>query len=369
MRVMQLTTDLRLGGAERVIVNLVRCLRQEGVECAVAGLYEGGQRPATARLMLQEAGFEVYSAGLERKHMLWRLGGLRRFVSRWRPDLLHCHLFHGNAAGALLRVLGLKCPVVWTHHAVEPRPRPLRAAFYRVFRGVPQCHVFVSEAAQQFQHAWSGAAPREEVVYNGIELGPYLDVQPRPGPVFGALGRLAPQKGLDLLICAFARLCRENDEVRLTVGGAGRDRALLERLIRAEGLEERVSLIGFVHDVPAFLGSVNVFVMPSRWEPFGLSLLEAMAAGLPCIASRVGGMPEVGGELVEWVEPGDVEGLHTAMRRLASVAESPERVARQREAVMRFSRERMTQDYLLLYRELLGNRGLSSKRGEDRSGS
>lgn len=354
MRVMQLTTDLRFGGAERVIVNLVRGLRDRGVECAVAGLFEGGPSPGAMHALLEESGFEVYPVGLERKHMLWRLAGLRAYVNDWRPDLLHCHLFHGHAAGTLLRVLGLGCPMVWTHHSVDRRPLPLRGAFYRLFSRLAGCQVFASEAVRRFQHARAGVAPREELIHNGVDLEPYLALQPRPGAVIGALGRLVPEKGFDVLIRAFARLCAENDEVRLTIAGAGPERAALDRLMRTEGVAGRASLVGFVRDVPGFLAQVNVFAAPSRWEAFGLALLEAMAAGLPCIAARVGGLPEVGGDLVRWVRPDDVDDLYAAMREMAGVRYSREQVARQRARVAtRFSREAMTREYLRLYRSLL----------------
>jgi len=353
MRVMQLTTDLRLGGAERVIVSLARCLRARGVECAVAGLFAGSTAPAPMRVMLQEAGFSVLSAGLEQKYKLWRLARLRRLVSAWRPDVLHCHLFHGHVAGALLRLMGVGCAQVWTHHYGGHRPPPFRGAFYRLARGVPARHVYVSHAVCAFQRVSWGGAPQEEVIHNGIELAPFLSVSPRPGLVFGAVGRLVPEKNFDVLIRAFGLLCRQHKEARLRIGGDGPVRPALERLIRSEGLDERVHLAGFVQDVAAFLSDVNVFVIPSRWESFGLSLLEAMAAGLPCTASRVGGMPEVGGELVHWVEPDDVDALYLVMRRLCGFRQSAEQVAAQRAAASRFSEEAMTESYLRVYHAAL----------------
>jgi glycosyltransferase involved in cell wall biosynthesis len=356
MRVMQLTTDLRFGGAERVIVNLVRCLRDRGIECAVAGLFQGGESPAMMRETLEDAGFEVFCAEFNRKYMLWRLDRLRRFVKDWRPDVLHCHLFHGHAAGALLKIVGPRHAMVWTHHSVDPRPLRHRSVLYRLLSGTAACHVFASQAARGFHRNRCRAAPWEEVIYNGIDLGPYLAVTPQAGRTFGALGRLVPAKGFDVLVRAFARLRRDDDAVRLKIAGAGPAEAELRELIRAEGLADTVQQVGFVRDVPGFLSGVNVFVLPSRWEAFGLALLEAMAAGLPCVASRVGGMPEVGGELVRWVEPDDVEGLHAAMREQLSARRSSDDVARQRAAVSRFSQDAMAEGYLRIYRSLLARK-------------
>jgi glycosyltransferase involved in cell wall biosynthesis len=243
--------------------------------------------------------------------------------------------------------------LVWTHHSVDRRRLPHRTAFYRLFSRLARCHAFASEAVRSFQHSRAGTAPWEEVIHNGIELAPYLAVEPQAGPAFGALGRLVPEKGFDVLIRAFGRLAREDRHVRLTIGGAGPARPALEQLMRAEGLSGRLQFAGFVHNVPAFLAGVNVFVLPSRWEAFGIALLEAMAAGLPCIASRVGGMPEVGGDLVRWVEPDDVDGLYRAMRELCGVPQPPLRIARQREAAARFSQDSMAESYLRVYRSMV----------------
>jgi glycosyltransferase involved in cell wall biosynthesis len=355
-----LTTDLAMGGAERTIINLAECLRERGVRCAVAGLFEGGR--GEARCRLEEEGFQTFCAGLETPRHAWRLWQLRRFVKGWRPDVLHAHLFHGHAAAALLRLTGLSAPAVWTHHAAPPEAWPLRQAFYRFFSRAAAVQVYVSEAVRDYHHRTAGVGARESVIHNGIDLEPFLAIEPRPGPVFGAVGRLVPLcKGFDVLIRAFARLCRERADISLRIAGDGPDRGALEELARREGVADRVEFAGFVRDVPAFLAEVNVFVNPSRWEAFGITLVEGMAAGLPCIASHVYGLPEVGNGFVRWVTPGDVNDLHSAMREAAAAEEHPARAAAQRRHVAgRFGRERMAQDYLELYRSLTGRQGTCS---------
>jgi glycosyltransferase involved in cell wall biosynthesis len=354
MRVMQLTTDLRFAGAERVIVSLARGLRGRGVECAVAGLFRGGEPSGRTSALLREAGFPVYCARMERKWMLWRAVGLRRFIVGWQPDVLHCHMFHANAASVFLRATGLACPVLWTYHNVEHRSLPLRRAFYRLGRPLADRQVYVSGAVRDHQHGVAGTGRREAVIYNGLDPTRFLDIAPRPGPVFGSVGRLVPQKGYDLLVRAFARLCRHDDEAQLKIAGDGPTRSDLLRLIRSLGVSGRAELAGFVEDVPGFLSGLNAFVVPSRTEGFGMTLLEALAAGLPCIASRVGALPEIGRRVVTWVEPEDVEGLHRAMGALKREAWSPKAIARRRRRAKTFTVPRMVARYLSLYRSLAG---------------
>jgi len=346
LRVLQLTTDLRLAGAERVVIALARGLRARGVECAVAGLFEGGEERGRARAVLEEEGFPVYCAGMERKRRLHRLAGLRRFAAGWRPDLTHCHMFHGNAAGALLRLSGVPAALVWTHHTIERRPLPWRRAFCRLFGRLADCRVSVSDAVLRHQRG----ARRQEVVHDGLELAPFLAVQSRPGSVFGAVGRLIPGKGFDVLVRAFAGLARQ--DARLRIAGEGPERVALTALAQREGVADRVELAGFVEDVPAFLSGVNVFVNPTRGEGFGLALLEAMAAGLPCIASRVDSLPEVGGDCVTWVPAGDAGALGAAMAAALRTPRPAQKIAAQRARAARFSAEAMVERYLVLYRSL-----------------
>ena len=360
-----LTTELGLAGAERVVVNLVHCLRAMGVECAVAALKEGRAGRGKTRALLEDTGVDIFCAGVRRP---WHLGGmlsLRRFAVRWRPDVLHCHLIHGHMAGTLLRLGRLKVPTIWTHHSIIDPPGLGRRLFYRLFSGWADGHVFVSEAVRAYQLGIAGARAEEWVVHNGSDLDPLLGLRPRRGTVFGAVGRLvAGHKGFDVLVRAFARVAALNDAARLVIAGEGPDREMLRELIRDEGVADRVDLAGFVDDVAGFLSRVNIFVNPSRWEAFGNTLVEGMAAGLPCIASHVDGLREVGGDCVRWVQPGDVDDLVAAMTDALAADRPPEEAARQREHVTaRFGREAMAARYWQCYLCVLGAAEPSSSTG------
>jgi glycosyltransferase involved in cell wall biosynthesis len=139
---------------------------------------------------------------------------------------------------------------------------------------------------------------------------------PESALVFAFVARLASGKGHADALHAFSRVARAVPSARLLVVGDGPLAGSLETLVRELSLEERVQLLGYRRDVPALLAASDAFVHPSREEPFGLSILEAMAAGLPPIAYREAGPAEVirdGGLLVE---PGDVTALADAMSLL-----------------------------------------------------
>jgi len=358
MRVMFLTTNLAFGGAERVILNLVDCLAARGVECAVAGLFDRGATHGHMRDEMQKRGVPVFCAEMNHAWQPWRLWGVRRFIVQWKPDVLHCHLFHAHMASVALCV---RVPAVWNYHTV--RRWWWRDLLDRALKRSASAHVFASEAIRAARHAGAGARADERVIHNGIDLAPFLDIAPRAGSLFGALGRMEPQwKGFDLLITAFARLADEYPDARLRIAGDGPIRAELEALARSEGVGDRVEFPGFVRDVPGFLAGVNVFVNPSRWEAFGITLVEGMAAGLPCIASRVGGLPEIGGDLVRWVEPDDVDTLCAAMQDALRSPHSQDDVARQRAHVIaRFGRDAMAEKYQEVYRAICAERNARNK--------
>lgn len=152
------------------------------------------------------------------------------------------------------------------------------------------------------------------VVRNGVPVGPAVPPG-AGGPVrIRAVGRLTAQKGFDLLLDATARLRAAGIDARVAIAGEGRDRAALARLAR--GLP--VELVGHVEDVPAFLAGADVFCLPSRAEALPLALLEAVVAGLPCVAADVGDIAAELGDLVLLVPPEDPAALTAALAGLAT---------------------------------------------------
>jgi glycosyltransferase involved in cell wall biosynthesis len=140
---------------------------------------------------------------------------------------------------------------------------------------------------------------------------------PEDARVFSFIARLVPEKGHDDALRAFARVAREEPSARLLIAGDGPLAESLAKLAAELSLGERAKLLGYRKDVPSLLAASDAFVHPSIHEPFGLSILEAMAAGLPSIAYRDAGPAEVIREGGFLVTPGDIDGLANAMLRLA----------------------------------------------------
>jgi glycosyltransferase involved in cell wall biosynthesis len=170
------------------------------------------------------------------------------------------------------------------------------------------------------------------IVHCGVDMERYPYVAPRQGAGLSVLcvGRLVPQKGLDILVEAVAVLARRDVDIRLVLVGSGPLEASLRHKVRRLGLEERVRFEGAVgqDDIGRYYAGADLFCLPSFAEGVPVVLMEAMATGRPVIATRVAGIPELvdDGTSGLLVAPGSVEQLVTALERLASSAELRERM-------------------------------------------
>jgi glycosyltransferase involved in cell wall biosynthesis len=215
--------------------------------------------------------------------------------------------------------------------------------------------VAITQALARFQVERVGLPPEKvEVIHYGLDELPGAwgenppDDVPRDARVLLAVGRLEPQKGLDVAVRALREIRRRHPAVRLVVLGEGPERPELDRLARS--LEAPVHLLGRVPDVAAWLRRADALVHPVRWEGFGLALLEAMLAGLPVVATNVSSIPEIvlDGQTGLLVPPEDPSALAAAVTRvLDDPADYGER-GRER-ARTEFSVERMADRTLAVY--------------------
>jgi glycosyltransferase involved in cell wall biosynthesis len=345
IRVLHVVWNLAGGGAERIVLELCRRAPPD-IAPTVAPLAPGGELEDAFRA----AGVRVLPPARRGRVMGPR--GLRRLVRAARgADLVHTHLWAGDAWGRLAAARA-GVPVLTTEHNTRPDAgwRGWVATRMSPLSTRVAC---VSAAARAAAVAQGGDPSRLVVVPNGIDLSRFRPLPPadpaRPRVVF--LGRLEPQKGPDLLLEALDRL-GDLPGLAADLYGEGRLRAALER--RARTLPVPVRLPGWTADVQAALAPAAVVVVPSRWEGFGLSAVEALASGRPVVASAVDALPEVVGSTGVLVRPEDPAALAAALRRLLSdparlralAAAGPARAAR-------FGLDATVATYATHYRELV----------------
>jgi len=219
----------------------------------------------------------------------------------------------------------------------------------------------VSDAIlKQARNFLPSITPRSSIVYDGLDI-PALPPAPLDfsHPTLLCLGRLTSEKGFDTAVASFARVVRHVPRARLIIAGDGPERPSLERTVRTLGLQAAVEFLGWVTPdrVPALLNDVTLVLVPSRYEAFGLTALEAAQMARPVVATRVGGLPEVvvDGETGLLVEPDDPAALARAIVTLLQDRVRADRLgqAARKRAQHVFSLKRCVDAYESLYHELV----------------
>jgi glycosyltransferase involved in cell wall biosynthesis len=360
-KVLYLITELNVGGAERALARLLAGIDRERFLPLVACLY-GAHSPVADSI--RALGIEVVDLGMAAKWRLDALLRLYRLLRSERPTILHTRLFHANLAGRLLgRLAGV--PVVICGERTMGMESSGRYLLNRLTLALADRVVCVSERVAAFYRERIGLLPEKTVVIpNGVELPDPAQFLgqcearcmlglPRDGIWIASVARLAPVKRLDLLLSAVAVL----EDVSLVLVGDGSEEERLRELAGRLGLMGRVRFAGYQQDVWPWLAACDVLVLSSDWEGMPNAVLEAMGAGLPVVATAVGGTPEVvvEGETGLLVPPGDVSALAAALERLIrdpELCQAMGMAGRQRARAC-FSAQTMVERTQTLYAELL----------------
>jgi glycosyltransferase involved in cell wall biosynthesis len=264
---------------------------------------------------------------------------LARIIKEQGIDIVHCQRHKPTVYGTLAAYMTGKNLKVISHVRGLNRTRRFRRKLVNMalFRRISRI-IAVSNAVRDDILRTNPMSFPDKVVtiYNGIGVEPYTDCsltreQARirlglPGKdafVYGTVGRLVETKGQRILLEAFAKVYEKYPESWLVIAGKGRLESELRSLAAELNIHKRVLFLGYRTDIPEILKAYDVFVFPSIAEGLPGALLEAMATGIPVIASRVGGVPEIlnNPELGMMVSPSSLDELTTAMERLYNMDE------------------------------------------------
>jgi glycosyltransferase involved in cell wall biosynthesis len=357
--VLQVVLTLAPGGTERLVIELARRLHhRHGM--SVCCLDEPGSWASE----VEQAGIFVTSLR-RRSGFVPSLGRrIAEIAGRLDVTVLHCHHYSPFVYGTLAR-LWRPLRVVYTEHGRlnDAPPSGKRWVANQVLGRLPAEISSVSDDLRSHMVAEGFSRRRVRVIHNGITVGPVPTSSRRAAArarlgvsedefVVGAVGRLDPVKDLTTLIDAFAEF-RGTRRARLLLIGEGSERVSLERHVEDAGLSGEVVLLGHRQDVSDLLPGFDAYVNSSVFEGISLTILEAMAAGVPVVATRVGGTPEVVLHGVTgWLVPSrSPESIAAALREIAG---NPGGVAaltfagRQR-VEHDFSIDRMVQRYASIY--------------------
>lgn len=333
-----LVAALSIGGTERTIVELLSGLDRERYDVVVWTIFDSNpivdQLPedATVRTLGVQAVTSEESYVVERAES--PVGYVRapaQFIAavrRERPDIVHSFLFYENVIARLAGLVADETSVVTGERGFHNRSRPVLKAVDRLTLPLSDLIVSNSQAGVDYYAHRGVSRHRLHVVPNGRDLERYGDgagdgirdefgLSPSAA-VVGTVGRLTEQKGYFELLHAWERVCESRHDAQLLLVGHGPKRDALEALAADLGIADQVQFTGPRDDVPDLLAAMDVFVFPSHGEGLPGALLEAMAAGLPIVATEVTGNVELlaDRETGILVPPRDPAALAEATKRL-----------------------------------------------------
>jgi glycosyltransferase involved in cell wall biosynthesis len=321
MKVLHLITGLGVGGAELQLRSILQHTRHDA---DVITLYN----PGPVADMIRSDGGQVRNLGMTRNTELGALLRLRRMIAEGGYDVVHAHLYRSQIYGRPAAWLAGTPVVVSTEHSIgethlERRKMTLGVrALYLATERFSDATIAVSATVHDRMAKWGVRPRRMTVIPNGVDLGRVaFDQADRDRIraefglgakeyVIGVLGRLDPNKQFDMVIEAAAPLL--DSGTRLLIVGNGDERARLEEVAARCGVADRVVFAGERHDVAAMLSAIDLFVASSKQETFGLSVLEALANGMPVLYTTCPALDGLGVDRAVQV-PGTAEGLREAM--------------------------------------------------------
>lgn len=310
MNVLVCIPCLLTGGTEIQTLSLVEALVEAGHAVEVACYFENSplmvkryENAGAAVRVMSEEGKRPSGMFPTIRH-LWF--GLRRIVKEFKPDVAHVqYMAPGALPIVILRALGVKRIIATSHTGGDIHStnglRVIRLLTNHVLTAF-QC---ITERAEKSyfgdSRLFDGLLSRHFTIYNNIPSHISILSEPRPVKtdeetiMVGVVSRLESIKGMDLVVPAFAKAYRRNQRLRLLVVGDGSQRELMERLAREEGVTDRVEFAGrrVQSELQGYYDRIDILLMPSRSEGFGLTAIEGMARGCVPIVANVGGLPEV----------------------------------------------------------------------------
>ena len=357
MKILHIDEQSGWRGGEQQASYLIRGLVERGHSCAIAG------RPESP-FLTRDHGVDLLArieAPFRGEIDLWSAWVVARDVRRLGIDILHAHTSHALTYAILARMIARRGSVVASRRVDFP---PRGNAFSRWKYHRADRVIAISHRIAEVMRAFGVSDTKLSVVHSGIDPSRF-DVEPLPRadlgvpegvPLLGNVAALVGHKDQATLIAAMPAILKSYPRAHLIIAGDGPLRESLERLIAELDVKHAVHLLGFRDDVPRLLKALDVFVMSSKEEGLGTSVLDAMAAGVPVVATDGGGIPEaVRDGVTGLLAPvGDPESLGNAIIRMLGDRELRTRLIASAVAMVEteFTWTRMASENVRVYEDL-----------------
>jgi glycosyltransferase involved in cell wall biosynthesis len=365
VKVLQLISSGGYYGAENMLLNLCASQEKSGCENSLLLFYNVHVPNVEFYERARRRGLSVRMVHCKGRADWRAVRQIEEYIQEDAVDIVHTHGYKADLYGYLA---AWRChkPVVATCHNWVGGTAALGIYNHLDRMALKKFNALaaVSDVVAQRLLAFGVPAEKIKTIANGIDVTAFERAQPLPllkdegSTVVGVVARLDMQKGFEYLLQAARELCKMFPGLRIVIAGEGPDRNAIEEMIEQYGLQSSVVLAGQQSNMPAVYAAMDIFVLPSLNEGLPMTVLEAMAASKPVIATRVGAIPSVirDGENGLLVAPKDPEGLRNAVASLLNDAERRRRLGDQAHAWVsqNYTSEAMALKYREMYEEVLG---------------
>jgi glycosyltransferase involved in cell wall biosynthesis len=365
VKVLQLISSGGYYGAENMLLNLCASQEKSGCENSLLLFYNVHVPNVEFYERARRRGLSVRMVHCKGRADWRAVRQIEEYIQEDSVDLVHTHGYKADLYGYLA---AWRChkPVVATCHNWVGGTAALGIYNHLDRMALKKFNALaaVSDAVAQRLLAFGVPAEKIKTVANGIDVTAFERAHPLPllkaegSTVVGVVARLDLQKGFEYLLRAARELCKTFPDLKIVIAGEGPDRNAIEEIIEQYGLQSSVVLAGQQSNMPAVYAAMDIFVLPSLNEGLPMTVLEAMAASKPVIATRVGAIPSVikDSENGLLVAPKDPEGLQNAIASLLNDPERRRRLGDQAHAWVsqNYTSEAMALKYREMYEEVLG---------------
>ncbi len=364
MNIAQVIGDLRIGGAERLFVDLFNALHCEKKIVVLLNSTQISENLADCL----DAGTKIYTIPVRKRSFVLDIFRLAKFLRAQKIDVVHTHMFWANLYGAIgSKMAGVPVTITSEHGRNEWKSAWHKWLEANVTSRLVDYRLCVSSDILEQRRDVDGVpGDKLRVVPNGTRVASSVRQERKAEMVIGSVGRLVKAKDFPTLVKAVAFLVEQGHPCRLQIVGEGPERKTIESAIISEGVQDVVELVGSQLNVNEWLSRWSIFASSSIQEGQPIALLEAMALGLPCVATAVGGVPDTLEDGLEGLiaQPGDPRGIARALARLIDDHQLRETLgsAAHRKVVNEFSIEVLAEKCQSIYQE-----ALKSNQGTQRS--
>ena len=355
IKVMILIPSLGMGGAENIVINIAKYINKKKFDLKIVSLYSMDKCVDKYRKIIEEYKIPVLFLSKKEGLDINTLFKLLLIIKKEKPDVVHSHLY----ACIYALVPEFICRVPGRFHTVHNM----------ALKELPTMYIKIMKFAYHFMHiipiAINGEVKKSikqcyglhndqiPIVYNGVDIKNFYKKEKEiEGITLINVGRFSPQKNHILLIKCFYEVIKSNQDVKLVLVGDGECKDIIQKEVSRYRIADKIYFAGNVSNVEDYLAIADIFVMTSDYEGLPLSVIEAMAAGVPVISTKAGGVVELiqNQENGILVDVGDDKGIVEAIKELCNDSQKRKKMGKQaRNSVAKYSVENMIRQYEDLY--------------------